>query len=95
MTPWLFLSSRSPPAPPSGGTTASAACRGVFHSCVEKGSRRYSETARRGEQKKRKREKEKPATAEVADYESAAMIFTVRNTMRNDERSEKESFGPK
>lgn len=59
---------------------------------LEKVQRRNSEE--RGT-KKRKREKEKPATAEVADYESAAMIFTVRNTMRNDERSEKEPFGPK
>lgn len=52
-------------------------------------------TARRGEQKRSKKEKEKLAPAEVADYESAAMIFTVKNTMRNDERSEKEPFSPK
>lgn len=36
-----------------------------------------------------KRERVAPAPAEFADYENVKMIFTVTNTMRNDEKPER------
>lgn len=60
---------------------------------MEKARRKYNEQ-RGGGDKKRKKEKEM-APAEIADYESAAVIFSVKNTKRDDEGSEEKPFGPK